>query len=299
MRLRHIEVFQAVLQAGTLTGAARLLNVSQPAVTKLLQHAELQLGFALFTRVLGRLQLTPEGHLLKDRIERVSDDLRELQRLAENIRQPDHHPLRVVSTPTLASALVPRAVTRLRKDFPEAAVELFTQHSQEMLNSVLLRETDIGLTLQDVFHPGIHPEMLCQGRLMVIAPEGWWKQAELSRPVPLDSLAGVPMVGIAVKDQLGRMLRAHMQYLSPPPRIHTHVQTYQFARALVADGHGLALVDPFTALVQDDDEVQVRVLEPAVPVPLYALYRKGSRLSAIQKGFLAQAKKLSRSYVGA
>jgi len=298
MRLRHIEVFQAVLQAGTLTGAAKLLNVSQPAATKLLQHAEQQLGFALFTRVLGRLQLTPEGHLLKDRIERVSDDLRELQRLAENIRQPGHYPLRAVSTPTLASALVPKAVTRLRKEFPSASIELFTQHSQEMLNSILLRETDVGLTLQDVYHPGIHQETLCQGQLMVIAPPGWWKKSELGKPVPLDTLAGVPMVGIAVKDKLGRTLRAHMQYLSPTPDIQIHVQTYQFARALVADGHGLALVDPFTALDREEQEVQVRVLAPALPVPLYALYRKASRLSPIQKGFLSQVKKVARSYIG-
>ena len=48
MRLRHIEIFQALLQAGTLTGAAQLLNVSQPAATKLLQQAERELGFTLF-----------------------------------------------------------------------------------------------------------------------------------------------------------------------------------------------------------------------------------------------------------
>ncbi len=194
---------------------------------------------------------------------------------------------------------MPKAVTRLRKDFPQATIELFTQHSQEMLNSSLLRETDVGLTLQEVYHPGIHQETLCQGQLMVIAPAGWWKKSELGKPVPLDSLAGVPMVGIAVKDKLGRMLRAHMQYLSPAPDIQIHVQTYQFARALVADGHGLALVDPFTALDREEQEVQVRTLAPVLPVPLYALYRKASRLSPIQKGFLSQVKKLSRSYIGA
>ena len=53
-------------------------------------------------------------------------------------------------TPTLANALIPKAVTRLRKPFKEASVELFTQHSREMLNSILLRETDIGLTLQEM-----------------------------------------------------------------------------------------------------------------------------------------------------
>ena len=55
MRLRHIEVFHAVMQAGTISGAAQLLHISQPAVTKVLQHCELQLGMALFDRVRGKL----------------------------------------------------------------------------------------------------------------------------------------------------------------------------------------------------------------------------------------------------
>ncbi|MFO1341089.1 MAG: LysR family transcriptional regulator, partial [Burkholderiaceae bacterium] len=50
MRLRHIEVFHAVMQAGTISGAAQMLHISQPAVTKVLQHCELQLGLPLFER---------------------------------------------------------------------------------------------------------------------------------------------------------------------------------------------------------------------------------------------------------
>ena len=45
MRLRHIEIFQAIRQTGSVSAAAQLLHVSQPAVSKVLQHAELQLGF--------------------------------------------------------------------------------------------------------------------------------------------------------------------------------------------------------------------------------------------------------------
>jgi hypothetical protein len=60
MRLRHIEIFQAIRQTGSVSAAAQLLHVSQPAVTKVLQHAELQLGFPLFLRVRGKLQPTPK-----------------------------------------------------------------------------------------------------------------------------------------------------------------------------------------------------------------------------------------------
>ncbi len=63
IHLRYIEMFQAILQAGTLTDAACLLNISQPAATKLLKQAERRLGFPLFVRVKGQWQLTSESEL--------------------------------------------------------------------------------------------------------------------------------------------------------------------------------------------------------------------------------------------
>ena len=299
IRLRHIEVFQAVLEAGTLTGAANLLNISQPAATKLLQHAEQRLGYALFTRVRGRLQVTPEGLILKEKIEKISDDVRELQRLAANLKGTDSHPLRAVSTPTLAMAVVPKAVTRLRKSFQHASVELFTQHSREMLNSILLRETDIGLTLQELSHPGVHSQALCQSGLMVIAPKRWWSREELGKPISLEALAAAPVVGIAIRDTLGRQLQTHLEYLAPPPKISIWVQTYQLARSLVRNGHGLALVDPFTAFGDGDDSVQVRPLVQDMSVSLHAIYRLDHPLGPIQSAFLEHVREVSNELFAA
>jgi hypothetical protein len=56
MNLRHMEVFRAVMEAGTVTGVARRVNVSQPAVTDLLRHTEDGLAFKLFERIRGRLR---------------------------------------------------------------------------------------------------------------------------------------------------------------------------------------------------------------------------------------------------
>jgi DNA-binding transcriptional LysR family regulator len=293
MRLRHIEIFQAVLQAGTLTGAAALLNISQPAATKLLQHAERQLGFALFARVRGRLQLTEQALILRDKVEKISDEMRDLQRLAANLRGSGSRTLRIVSTPTLASAMIPRAVTCLRKPFRDVHVELFTQHSREMLNSILLREADLGLTLQEMNPPLVNCLTVCQGELMVIAPMGWWSNKELGQPIAIQELADTNLVGIATRDSLGRQLQAHLEYLSPPPKISTWVQTYQLARSLVRNGHGLALVDPFTAFGDGDGFVQIRPLAPEMVISLHAIYRVDTGLDAMQKAFLESVRHIS------
>jgi DNA-binding transcriptional LysR family regulator len=83
MRLRHIEIFQAIRQTGSVSAAAQLLHVSQPAVSKVLQHAEMQrLGFPLFLRVRGKLQPTPEALLLEREVDKVTESVQGVQRLA-------------------------------------------------------------------------------------------------------------------------------------------------------------------------------------------------------------------------
>ena len=285
MHLRYIEMFQAILQAGTLTDAASLLNISQPAATKLLQQAERRLGFPLFVRVKGQWNLTPEGRLLQGQMERIFDELRDLQRLVSNIARAEKYVLRAISTPTLANAVVPKSIARLRKQLGQTAVELSTQHSREMLKSIVLREADVGFTLQELSHPDVRCEPLCQGPLTLIAPKGTWSRTEALQPISIDSLADKTLVGITRADQLGRQLEAYLEQLNPPPRISTWVQTYQIAKDLVCSGDGLALVDPFTAVSAGGD-LQIRVVEPVMPIDLFAVYRIDGPLNSVQKSFV-------------
>lgn len=294
MRLRQIELFHAILTTGSLTGAADLLNISQPAASKALQHAEQQLGFALFSRVRGRLQPTQEALLLRHRVDKIAQDLHDLQRLTANIARPESSPLRVTCTPTLAQTLVPDATRLLRDAFPAMTAELSTQHSVAMCEALMLHEADIGLTLQDSGHHALHREPLCHGQVMVIAPPGWWTDAELAEPLPITALADQPMIGIAVQDAFGSMLQNQLTQVAPAPQTAVWVQTYQLAYALVARGQGLALVDPFTALHDGGSNVQTRPLKLQLDVVLYAVFRMDSPLNPMQQHFVDLVRKLAQ-----
>ena len=294
MHLRYIELFHAVLTTGSITGAAKLLNISQPAASKALQHAEERLGFALFSRVRGRLQPTPQALLMRDRIEKIIQDVHDLDRLTKNMGQPGNDPLRVTCTPTLALTLLAGATALLRKAVPDVVAELSTQHSAMMCESLTLRETDIGLTLQDTGHQNLRQRVLCRGQVMVIAPPGWWPEAELAQPLPIEALANQPMIGITVRDALGSMLQSHLAKVDPAPRIAVSVQTYQLAHSLVTKGEGLALVDPFTARCGGANSVQIRPLKPHLDVVLYAMHRPDNPLNPVQKRFLDLVRQLAQ-----
>jgi DNA-binding transcriptional LysR family regulator len=278
MRLRHIEVFHAIMQVGTISGAAQVLHISQPAVTKVLQHAELQLGMPLFERVRGKLYPKPEAHRLFAETEKLNRDLQGIRRLAASLKGRAVETVRLVSTPTIAISVLPEAMTVWRKDFPETRCELATHHTSEIVNALRLGEADLALSLQDPRHPGIVAEPIAQGVLTVMAPAGTWSEEECRQPIAADGLSG-ELIGLADRDPLGEMVVAACEAQGVQPVFHTVVQTYQIARSLVEAGAGSAVLDPFTAASAAPGKVQCRPWAPAMPVQLYLLTASHSPLS--------------------
>src|SRR5471030_642528 len=269
MRLRHIEVFHAIMQVGTISGAAQVLHISQPAVTKVLQHCELQLGMALFERVRGKLYPKPEAHRLFAETEKLNRDLQGIRRLAASLKGRAVETIRLVSTPTVAASVLPQAMSNWRRAFADTRCELATHHTSEIVNTLRLGEADLGLSLQDPRHPGIVAEPIAQGVMTVIAPPGRWSAAQIAQPFRAPALEG-ELIGYADNDPLGDQVLAACEAQGITPHFHTVVQTYQIARSLVEAGGGMAVVDPFTA-ASGRGRLQSRPWAPEITIQLYLL----------------------------
>ncbi|MGO5000137.1 LysR family transcriptional regulator [Oceanisphaera sp. W20_SRM_FM3] len=286
MQLGHIALFQAILQTGSLTAAADLLHISQPAASKRLQQAERELGFALFHRERGRLVATAQGFALQAPSERLAADLQRLGQLAHSLRPQQQAGVRLMCTPTLAHSLLPLGLVAWRLDFPEPDLSLATEHTQALVAALVAEQVDIGLTLQRVTHPSLMCAALAQGQMQVIAPAGFWPQDDAGLPLALASLGGLKIIGLDDKNGLGALLEQHLETLAPPVQINTRVQTYQLARHLVAAGQGLAIVDPFTGLANPSDGLQTRPISPPLLVTLYGVTRVDHTLTLAQQALL-------------
>ena len=286
MRLRHIEIFQAIRQTGSISAAAQLLHVSQPAVSKVLQHAELQLGFPLFLRVRGKLQPTPEALLLEREVEKVSESLQGVQRLAESLRRSPGHRLRIGSTPALALSLLPPVISEWTRRYPDISCELASAHSRELVQNLLMRELDVALTFKLPDHPGLQARALAHGVLVALAPRGYWPDESEGVALALHELADAPLIGLSNADPLFARLDSYLKTIEPPPRISIAVQTYSLARAMVESGAGLAVIDPFTALGASPASTLIRPLSPALPITLYAVTRADEAPAHTLEGLL-------------
>jgi DNA-binding transcriptional LysR family regulator len=277
VRLRHIEIFHAVMQAGTVSGAAHLLRISQPAVTKALQQAELQLGIALFDRGKGKFVPTPEALRLFVEVDRLHTDLVAIRRLAASLVAGEAQTVRLAATPTLGLAVVPQAVTRWHKAVPGARCRLSTHHTQELVGALLLGEVDLAVSLHDPHHPGIRAEPLAAAPMAALVPLAH-RAARSAAPLAVRDLPE-ELIGLADDDPLGRRVMAECEAQGQRPRMRVTVQTYHVARALAEAGVAATVVDPFTAAAADRSRVRVRPLEPALPVTLHLLSAHAAPLS--------------------
>ncbi len=124
MNAREIELFRAIMHCRTLSAAAQMLHVTQPALSKVLRHCEDRLGYLLFHRTAGRLVPTAEANALILDADRMYQQIQGFGALARELGGRSGGILREGATSSLATSLVPRAVARLRQEPTQARVVL-------------------------------------------------------------------------------------------------------------------------------------------------------------------------------
>jgi DNA-binding transcriptional LysR family regulator len=270
MRLKHLEVFNAVMLTGSVSAAARLLHVSQPAVTQTLQHAEQQLGYPLFSRSRNRLVPTREAELLYPEVQRTMATLETVRRLAHSLRGGATAELRVLVVPSLAVSVLPGALALLRKRHPDLPVSVRSLHSREVLEAIALQEADVGIVYGSAAHPAVVAEPLATGRLVCVSRVDS-PGADRRTTIELAEVVRSDFIRIDERDPIGAMLAEQCALEGLAPRGGTTVQTHHSAMVLAEQGFGPAIIESFTAAASQQPRLHTRVLRPEVPVVVQAL----------------------------
>ncbi|MEG2582220.1 LysR family transcriptional regulator, partial [Comamonas sp.] len=280
--------------------AARLTNVTQPAVSRTLQHAELQLGFPLFERVRGRLTPTNEAMALFPLVERLYEQLDEVQRLAANLRHGHaSDKLLVLSVFALSREVLPHAVARFRQKYPQVQVNVQALHTPQVVSALLLQEADVGFVISSVGQPALEHETLAEVDMHCVLPKGLLPPSRIhTQGMTLEDLIDVPLVALDVKDPLGMRInqacREHGVGLSPV----VTVQTYHAALSMAEYGLGAAIVDGCTASAADLRKVHVVPLLPRITVSVNALHLAQRPSSVLARAMTQEMRKALKEILG-
>jgi DNA-binding transcriptional LysR family regulator len=259
MTLRHIEVFHAVMLTGTVNGAARLLNVTQPAATRILQHAEARLGFKLFTRSKGRVIPTKEAGILFNEAAKIFAGLDTIRSLARNLRTAGADRVRLAVPPALCLRFIPDVIASAQKAMPETVFEVHSHHYGEAVAAVLRQDVELAI----VFNPQDHPALLTE-RLAVAAFVGCFpSNASLPPVISLSAFRKWPFIALSGRDPLGNSVKSALQRARVDLRASIEVNTNGLALALVEGEAGAAVLDEYTAAALGA-RTAIRRIEPAL-----------------------------------
>lgn len=184
MDSRLLNVFRAVAETGSLSGAARRLHTVQSNVTAHIKRLEEALGQRLFYRKPRGVALTPAGHVLLGYARRVARLIEEAGTAVQNAGEAVGH-LRLGSLETLAAVRLPPVLARFRHAFPNIDLQLVTGSTEFLASEVLNFRLDGAFVAGTVDHPQIGHRPLYDEELVLVSEAGRTKVASLQDEILL------------------------------------------------------------------------------------------------------------------
>ncbi|MCI5039351.1 MAG: LysR substrate-binding domain-containing protein [Donghicola eburneus] len=276
MRARQLEVFTAVMRAGTVTGAARLLNISQPALSQVLIHCEDELGFPLFDREKGRLRPTPEALELYPEAERLFASLEGLRRKTQDLRLGRAGLVRIASSAPPAMSLLPQVMVAFRARHPDILLRSHVAPIATLISMLRAGDAALALALDDRLAPDIEVEILRQVGFCCLLPEGHHLAEKPA--LTFADLEAEHVISYRATtrphDELDQAARAQGLRFTPQLEIDVSISAVGFVQA----GLGIAVVDDLLPWGQFAGVV-TRPLTGSPDMPLGLLTVAGKALS--------------------
>jgi len=266
MELRQLEAFAAVMSTGSVTGAARLLARSQPAVSRLVQELEAEIGYALFTRHGPRVTPTEQGFLLYEDVDRALGSLQQIHLRAAEIARGDAQPLLLAATSALAVGLLPQALRRREAQGGSVPVQLRSASPEQVVHAVLSGAVQLGASSLPLEHRGLEVHWIGQMPCVAVLPQD--DPLAAHEVVPLAMLAQRRIITMSNPFRLRRRLDATLARAGHlPTRRDALIETNSSvnAQALARAGLGVAVLEPLTAHGAPLEGLAVRPLDTDIP----------------------------------
>jgi DNA-binding transcriptional LysR family regulator len=273
---RQVEAFRAVMATGSVTSAATMMHVTQPAVSRLIRDLELSLKLALFERRGNRLKPTVEaGHLFAE-VERTFVGLSRISQFAEELRVRRAGSLRIAGMPASTCGFLSRLVGQFAVRRPEVAVTLHGLPSHLIADGVAAGRYDFGIAEASVERPGLNVETVPVKAVAAI-PRGdpLTRRATLG-PKDFEDRAFISL-GPAT------LFRSRIDATLAGVRRRQLVETQltEIACLLVAERVGVSLVDPLSASEFTGRGVVFRPFRPNIFFEAVILTPSGRPMSAL------------------
>ena len=285
LTLRQIEVIRAVMVTGTLAGAARLLNVAAPGLSRLMKYTEDSLGMKLFIRLGGRFVPAPEARTVFSQINEVHRNIDNLRIAVDALSRGEGAELKVAATPSIANVMTPRAIAVVRHKYVDLQIDLDILKIEDAIDYLLLGRGEVVAISYRLEHPAITFEPLARGRLFCIVAEAH-PLAGRTR-ISVEEIATFPLIGIDPRDPYGQIVVHLFATAGVPYRVPIKARFGVTVCALVRENLGIAVIDEFTLADRKAEGVRMIPIEEPTLFQTYVAYRNDTTLSGPAEFFIS------------
>lgn len=296
-KLRHMEVFRAVMLTGSISGAAKMLFVSQPAVSKLIAYVEGRLNLRLFDRLNNRLVPTADAHTLYREVERVYQAAMAVNECAAALSASPSEQLRICCSGSLATAVMPAALAEIKREVPSMKILWHTSLIVEMPIQLLSKKVDLSISALPVIHEHLHSQAFMRGYMVCVLPKGHPLADEPA--ISLHQLEHEPLMLFRPDMPFGKLLVGAFERAGVKLKSFLDFSNAVEAAALVKQGMGVTIIDEFVA---GDSGLVVKPLVEEIEFDISFVYSRFEPLppSALRlmQVLLDQAKRRGRHIEG-
>ena len=277
IRIRQLQALEAVMSARTMTEAAAVLGVSQPALSRLIADLESDVGYRLVVRQRGRLALTAEGQHFYPEAEKVLMSLRDLTGLAREMKDDQRGSIRVISMPGFGLSVVPQALAAFSALHPKVRVSVHVRRRRELEAAIAAEPFDLALATLPITAPGVSATPLATLPAVCIVPAGH----ELARRAVLgpQDLAGVPFISLNREAPFRGRVDELFERFRVARDMRFEAETPEMICGMVANGVGVSILHPFLHHIAPG-AFAVKRFVPAVQMD-YALLRNAARAASV------------------
>lgn len=294
--LRHLEAFRAVMVRRTVTGAAEMLGVTQPVVTRLIADLEQRIAIALFTRDKGRLAPTPEATLLFADVNQSLMGIERIANAASGIKALKLGHLEIAAAPNMALSFLPRAIASFSLERPETLITMHMHSSSTVLDMVQSGRCNLGFAMVPV-HATRHgnSETLVSAKMVGVIPVG--HRLAIRKVLNPEDFEGESFISMAPLMETRMKIDSLMLSYGVNRRINVETQISSVVIRLVEAGAGISIIDPLTATGYTGDQVRFIPFKPDILTDYSMVISPRNSSTLVLKPFIDHARREIRKMV--
>ncbi|ABB14549.1 MULTISPECIES: selenium metabolism-associated LysR family transcriptional regulator [Carboxydothermus] len=290
MNLNQLEAFCNIVEQGSISKAAKLMHLSQPALSTQIAALENQLQVKLMERTNRGIELTEAGETLLYYAKRICNLVKNLNEEIERLKNLEEEELSIGAASTIGGYALPCSIYIFQEKYESARIKLTIMNTEKVIEALLDRQIDIGLVESNIESNEFISSHLTYDELVLVVPNNnSYKNKEI---LTLDELRTLPFIirekGSGIRQTIEKALAEKGLNISDL-NIVMEVNSIDAIKVAVESGKGVSLLPRFAVKkeLRTGSLKSIKVKDISLLHPFVAITLKNKKRSLLEKKFLA------------